>query len=468
MDGLGSCASVDRIKAALEDLPVGLDETYTRSLQGLRFHKDQAVRILQILLVSSRPLTVEEIYEVTSVNLKARPGYSIDKDMRMRDLEPLSCLMSSLIKRTSTRFPRISFRGPKGKGYALQIAHAPVRDYLLSENCEPSFQASFTKFTASAATVEVCLAYFRSSVANGCLNSFTEYSHESWVNLCRTEGVEEAVYDSILKFLLFNGFKLFASLNWQSEADLRYRSACSGSPLYTASRMGLAKTVRRLLEGGVKANEMAGIDGRSEAIASPNSYYQEKLIEYQILEQKEPRNGQSTTLIAQGGEFGTPLQAACHLRHIKIPQLLIENGADVNAHGGRYGCPLQYAAYESSENTVNLLLDNGADVNPQPCGYFGTPLQAACLKENEKIIQMLLDRGADVNSQPCENYGTPTPLHEACLNGSEKIIQMLLDLGADVNPQPRGAYRTPLQVAYSAPSASKEKIIQMLLDRGAR
>ncbi|KAE9385090.1 hypothetical protein BT96DRAFT_773109, partial [Gymnopus androsaceus JB14] len=55
------------------------------------------------------------------------------------------------------------------------------------------------------------------------------------------------------------------------------------------------------------------------------------------------------------------LQAAALIGNEAIVQLLLSNGADVNAQGGLFGNALQAAAYKGLEAVVQLLLRHGAD-----------------------------------------------------------------------------------------------------------
>ncbi|KAK4117923.1 hypothetical protein N657DRAFT_584570, partial [Parathielavia appendiculata] len=70
-------------------------------------------------------------------------------------------------------------------------------------------------------------------------------------------------------------------------------------------------------------------------------------------------------------------------------RLLLDNGADVNAQGGQYGTALQAAASKGEMEIVRLLLDNGADVNAQG-GEYGTALQAAASKERRILCDCFL------------------------------------------------------------------------------
>jgi len=74
-------------------------------------------------------------------------------------------------------------------------------------------------------------------------------------------------------------------------------------------------------------------------------------------------------------------------------QMLLDNGADVNAQGGYYGNALQAASFEGSDTAVQMLLDKGADVNAQGGGY-GNALKAATLEGNDSTVQILLSKGA--------------------------------------------------------------------------
>ncbi|OPB41991.1 hypothetical protein A0O28_0031080 [Trichoderma guizhouense] len=63
---------------------------------------------------------------------------------------------------------------------------------------------------------------------------------------------------------------------------------------------------------------------------------------------------------AQGGEYGSALQAAAWSGQVESIKLLIEKGAHVNVRGGKYGSALNAAIIMGYWNIVKILLENGA------------------------------------------------------------------------------------------------------------
>ncbi len=59
----------------------------------------------------------------------------------------------------------------------------------------------------------------------------------------------------------------------------------------------------------------------------------------------------------------TPLHYAVHEGHKEVVELLIANGAVVNAKDHEEWTPLHFAAIKGLEEIAELLIANGADVN---------------------------------------------------------------------------------------------------------
>jgi len=128
---------------------------------------------------------------------------------------------------------------------------------------------------------------------------------------------------------------------------------------------------------------------------------------------------------------------------LQLSQLLLDNGADVNAHGGRDGNPLQIASYEGYEHLVKLFLERGADANlyHEEGSYEGSSLQLASSRGHRSIVALLLNAGADVKGVYIFEYDDGililNALQAAACTGHEDIVDMLLGAGAremwDVN-----------------------------------
>ena len=84
------------------------------------------------------------------------------------------------------------------------------------------------------------------------------------------------------------------------------------------------------------------------------------------------------------------LNYAAYLGHKEIVELLVVNGAEVNAKGLADWTPLHLAAYNDNEQIVQLLIAKGAEMNPYTSpGFGGTPLDVA----DGKITDLIRKHG---------------------------------------------------------------------------
>ncbi len=120
-------------------------------------------------------------------------------------------------------------------------------------------------------------------------------------------------------------------------------------------------------------------------------------------------------------EFGqrgwTPLHNAATK---EIAELLIAEGADVNAKGYLDGTPLHPAAWYGHKEVVELLIANGADVNAERVVYDKTiPLHYAAMRGHKEIAELLIAKGANVNTK---DNGGRTPLFRATWDGHKEVV----------------------------------------------
>ena len=170
--------------------------------------------------------------------------------------------------------------------------------------------------------------------------------------------------------------------------------------------------------------------------------------------------------------------------HLTTAQLLIDQGADINAIGGRGNAvnatPLDGAVWAGNLGMVKLLLANGADPEKAADG-MPTPVETAASHDRTDIFLLLIDAGACYSIEQTIQLGlleqtrrlldadpalldrTPqgnVPLVVAA--GKQDVFSILLERGADVSSSDANGY-TPL---LAARAAGNDSAIRALRDRG--
>ena len=170
----------------------------------------------------------------------------------------------------------------------------------------------------------------------------------------------------------------------------------------------------------------------------------------------------------------TALFLAIEEGHKDIAEFLIDKGADVNAKNPRYRYnnriidPLTLATERGYANLVELMIGKGADVK-----MMGAALFPAIEDGNFEIVKILVDNGADLEVKDGDGI---TPLIRAIKKGEGKldIAEYLVDKGADVNARSERGL-SPLvavidDIPYARPREWKQECIdfaKFLVERGA-
>jgi ankyrin repeat protein len=124
-------------------------------------------------------------------------------------------------------------------------------------------------------------------------------------------------------------------------------------------------------------------------------------------------------------------------RSLQAVEMLLEREADVNATANDGMTALIHAVMGVLSESVTvevpeLLLAEGADVNAQLTGEGikgWTALMFATSGEQPKLVEFLLANGAEVDAQTADGKSA---LMMACENGDRKTVDVLLAAGADV------------------------------------
>ena len=386
LDRLRRCRS-GHIRKVLDELPSTLDGTYERTL--LDIDKDNwayAYRLFQCITVASRPLRVEELAEFLAFDLDDEENPRLNADWRPDDPEDeVLSTCSSLVAVVEV-----------GDTKVVQFSHFSVKEFLTSSRIAqgPISQFHISLEPAHLTITRACLAVLL--LLDGNVNKATIknfplafYAAESWLDHTKFGNVSSVARDAIQRVFDPNGpyFSAWGRLeDYDDSRDLIWSS--KATPLHRAAYYDLVDIAEWLI------------------------------------------TSRSHDLDAQNAIHRTPLYYACYRGNMKVIQVLINHGADVNTPRDLDWCPLHAASSEGHLEISRLLIESGANVNAQPStDGHPTPLSLASRWGHLEIVRMLLENGADHNLQ----YSDETPLIIAWKSGRFEVAELLLKYVADIN-----------------------------------
>ena len=294
-----------------------------------------------------------------------------------------------------------------------------------------------------------------------------------------------------------------AQLLLEDGADVDARDKNQETPLHSASRESNPRLTKVLLEHGANINAK-NVRGQTPLhMVSDNKYSVSdsravRLFPTQGMDvNAEDRyqrsashlwgsstaqvlleNGAEANVVDIHGQNALHLLSQQPIAEVKIAELLLSWGVDMNAQDEEEMTPFHFAAYHGQVDVAELLLDYGARVDAE--NILGqTPLHLVLLGNQNyqnfygdldtflkkqypgrfaHLAQLLLECGADANAQ---NKDHETPLHLASRSRSHDLAQILLQYGADVNVK-NSEGKSPLQLA----TGRKGKAMRRLLLAG--
>jgi ankyrin repeat protein len=156
--------------------------------------------------------------------------------------------------------------------------------------------------------------------------------------------------------------------------------------------------------------------------------------------------------------FGIPvLHSAAGNGHKAVVQLLLENGANIEARSESEATALHWAAYGDHDTVVQLLIEKGANVEAKG-GRGETALHQVAKYGHSNVVRLLIEKGADLEA---ETNGGETALQQAAGNGHEVVVRQLLRHNGD-----NASYKKWIATAwlYQASMDSDAAVIQQLID----
>ena len=476
------------VKSAVATLPKGVNDAYEKILS--RSKNDPMVRkALSIILVASRPLTLEEL------------NIAVNLDDNSRSFGDLDLEDGRSFEKRLRSWCGLFISVYHGK---VDFLHQTAREFL-SETASSSelglagsrWRHSIPTIPAHALLAKTCVIYlslFNSDTGDveedrdRTYDSFLDYAAKAWGQHFHEAGTIDHWTISLAVEICDQRSKSYSAwfqIFWRS---VHWNDTDSFSGLMLAAFFGLEGLAQRLIAQGAELDLRDRDNGRtplSWAAETGHESIVKLLLDAGKVDADVQDNGGRTPLswAAETGNEGivklllntgkadadaqdkggiTPLSWAAEKGHESIVKLLLNTGkvdADVQDNGGR--TPLSWAAETGNEGIVKLLLNTGkADADAQDNGGI-TPLSWAAENGHEGIIKLLLETGkADADTQ--DNRGR-TPLSWAAEKGHGGVVELLLETGkADADAQDKGGM-TPLSWAAGG---GHEGIIKLLLDTG--
>jgi hypothetical protein len=280
------------IRSVLKDLPKTLDETYGRTLLGIDEEKrEYAQRLFRCLIVSIRPLRVEELAEILAVRFDKAEFPTFNAGWRPQSAEEgVISACSSLV----------SIVGGAGS-QVVQFSHFSVKEFLTSERLAIAEEglSYYHVLPEPAHTIlaHACLSVLLQlddNIDRDTIGHFplAPYAARHWVNHAQFRNVSSHV-EKTMERLFDPAWPHFLAWVWLHDIDRDWIEPMSkthptqpeATPLYYAALCGF----RGLVEHRIAAD--------------------------------------SRDINSRGGSHTTALHAASVKRHLGVTSLLLEHGA---------------------------------------------------------------------------------------------------------------------------------------------
>ncbi len=313
----------------------------------------------------------------------------------------------------------------------------------------------------------------------------------------QTTGLEKALAaknEDMVRFLIKQGVQtngvmkemIYDKKFWAVQMLVNAGAPITPWHVSIAAAENFMPAVQLFVENGVNINQK---DERPLSKASESGNLE--IVQYLL---KTGKNSQET--------LNEALWELCDARPkpdtLKIAQLLLEYGAQVNSHAGFYNTtPLHGAAEKGPLELVKLLVSKGAKVNAVD-KEFSMPLAKAVQADNLEIAQFLLEQGADktinhadtefqtaifkarsakmaqlliangANVSDRDKKGLSVLLHAVVRHLDFDLLKVLLQNGADINAQDKSGTTALLWAAQHPYERDDKNCVQFLLENGAK
>ena len=347
MDTLRKCLKINALRQTIRSLPKTLDDTYGRILMDIGDdYSEDAIRVLQMLCFSCRPILLPEIVDVLAIELQGH--FQFDPQQRLPHPRDIKLICSTLIDIV----PAVAQADLVDEAVEeLKFAHYSVKEYLISGRAthEQNDRYSAINGCGNVSIAQICLTY-----------------------LLYFDDPELITSDILERFPFYR----YAAKYWIRHYELVNDPDCTEMciELFTSKRICFENLLR--IYDPDKTSVPPGLYQKPKSV--PRLYYASLYGLSDIVELLLQDTDDINTL---SGTKGSALHTAAYHGHTEVIHSLLEHGADVNVAGGRYDHALVEACENSQVAVIRLLLEHGVDIN-QSNGKYGSALYIACKNAN--------------------------------------------------------------------------------------
>ncbi|TEA20052.1 Ankyrin repeat and KH domain-containing protein 1 [Colletotrichum sidae] len=477
LDSLAKCLSPVSLQKALHSLPQGLDKTYERMIQDISDeNKDQAITILQLLVFSDRPLTVDELVDALAVDLTASPSF--DPKLRMpRDIE--ICLfcpglivtkprLGKLQSDTGSSLSELAVYG-EWRFFDVRLAHYSVKEYLISTRLTGDIRILMSPSVARSTITAICLGYlswFEQDTYTSLIEPreaylASDHRRGNWLGSRFWISAEDTVPELERSFLFLNysAQEWFKHASWTMENTPVANMIVEFLFLHQAPYQLWNRFFRRV------RSILSPIPAFGRPLERPSGFFEDQEPAPALYHASHHGLIPIVSAVIQryndlnhaAWKQGYALVAAVAEGHHEVVSILLQAGADVHTTTPHGQSTFHIASFTGNEVVMRLLLGALEDETRLKLAKHEC-LRAACEGGQLSLVGSLLDEGVDIDM--CSQH---SPLEAACYNGNLPIIHLLMSHGADI--EGLGLDRNPPLV--TAASLGRTEIVSLLLTEGA-
>jgi ankyrin repeat protein len=468
MEFLASKYTLEDFEFGIMNLPQTPDEVYRIALLRIReqveFKRDLAINALTWLVFAERALTIAELRHALAVQL-------CDKNFVTEDLLTSACAGIVVVDQGTN---------------AVRLAHYTAEEYL-RDNKSTIFQ------DAQSRMAETCLVYlsFKEFSQVPCSQDeledrrkrypFLSYAADHWGDHV-SFGVKGSVYKLAWEFLS-DGHKLKSA--FQVMSNFRFRHEMDVSGLHVAAYFGLDNLVKKAI-GLNKGFTVNARTQRGETALHWAAIYRQRQFLKLLIDQgadlnatdiegrtalhKAIINGDVSSvefllssarrvdLKLEDPQRWTPLRWAAAYGQMRIVEMLLESGAEIDAQDKDGWTALRWAAQRGHKRIVELLIRKGASLE-MPSSDQWTLLRWAAREGREPFIRLLIEKRVNLNATDTNGW---TALRWAIGYGHGMTAWLLMQARADINKQDNKGF-TPLHSAAERWKESRDKSLIWLL-----